>query len=60
MEIMSKIQTEILNAFFVEISGKEEITDEMLTSIKALFLNDKKPKTDDLVKIFLKPEDEIL
>ncbi|MER2513245.1 MAG: hypothetical protein ABTQ25_12665 [Nitrosomonas ureae] len=56
---MSKIQTEILNGFFSELSGKKEIDDETLTKLKAFLLDDKKPKVNDLVSIFSGPEDEV-
>ena len=56
---MSKIQTDILNDFFIVLGEKEEIDDEMLGKLKIALLAKKKPKVDDLVKIFSVPEDEI-
>ena len=49
---MAKIQAEILESFYKELTKVDNIDQEMLKKLRELFSSGKKLKADDIVAVF--------
>ena len=52
---MATLQRQVLEILFLRLSQSKEIDAEKVAKLKAMLTSDKKPKVDDLVKIFSTP-----
>lgn len=49
---MTTIQEEILDSFYAKLGESEEIDEQMIQALRALFESEKKLKADDFAAIF--------
>lgn len=54
---MSTLPQEITEKFLTELLASEDVTEDQVTTLRALMESDKKLKVDDLVAIFAPPEE---
>ncbi len=57
--IPTVILKDILDEFFSELNYLDGIDDEIISNQKDVLVDSKKPKADNLVKIFCQPEEDI-
>lgn len=55
IKIMTTIKKNIFDKFIIKLSESETVDSEKITQLQDLFSGDKKPKTEDFVKIFTLP-----
>jgi len=55
---MATIQEEILDSFYAKLGEAEEIDEEMVQALRALFESGKKLKADDFAAIFAREAKE--
>lgn len=52
---MAKLPEEIAETFLAKVTESPDVTPEMVENLRALLSTKKKPKVDELVKVFAPP-----
>ena len=56
---MATLQQTISEKFLEKLSGSEEVDAEKIDQLRTLFADNKKPKPEDIIKIFSLPSGDL-